>query len=356
MWKENGSPRQGHIFNIRRITRAKYHQAIHYVKKYKNYICNNKLAQSLNDNKTNCFWSKIKNISEGKNNHNRPNNIDGHFVPNDICNHFANKYEHLYNSVNYDVDEMNKFVESIDSEIHNNCCNDKCINHNIDVSDVMYGINKLRNGKHDGFSNLYSDHLKYGPDKLAIILSLLFTTMIKHGTVPTGYTFSTILPIVKNKRKNLTSSDNYRAIALSSVMVKILDNIILNKFSDTLVSSDLQFGFKKKHSTIMCSFIVEEVIQYYKNNNTPINVCLLDASKAFDCVHYIKLFKLLRKKGMCPLFCKFLIVLYTNQTAHVKWNYSSSKTFIVRNGVKQGGVLSPFLFCIYIDELLMRLK
>ncbi len=83
---------------------------------------------------------------------------------------------------------------------------------------------------------------------------------------------------------------------------------------------------------------------------------MLDASRAFDRVHYIKLFTLLIKRGMCSMYSRFLANLYSNQCLRVKWNGFFSDNFHVMNGVKQGGVLSPLLFCIYIDELFIRLR
>ena len=48
--------------------------------------------------------------------------------------------------------------------------------------------------------------------------------------------------------------------------------------------------------------------------------------------------------------------MYTNSTARINWNGAFSQSFSIRNGVKQGGILSPVLFCIYINGLLVRLK
>ena len=48
--------------------------------------------------------------------------------------------------------------------------------------------------------------------------------------------------------------------------------------------------------------------------------------------------------------------MYTHQCLNVSWNNSQSEYFSTTNGVKQGGVLSPILFSVYIDELLTRLK
>ena len=83
---------------------------------------------------------------------------------------------------------------------------------------------------------------------------------------------------------------------------------------------------------------------------------LLDASQAFDKVNYIKLFQLLMKRNVNMLILRCLLYMYTNQNLNVKWNTTMSKYFSTSNGVKQGGVLSPILFGIYIDELLKRLS
>ncbi|CAL4174079.1 unnamed protein product [Meganyctiphanes norvegica] len=106
----------------------------------------------------------------------------------------------------------------------------------------------------------------------------------------------------------------------------------------------------------MCTFMALETIEYYKNNGSNVHALLLDASKAFDRVNYIKLFNKLLDRGMCPLTVRLLLNMYTTQKLQVKWNSNISPKFDVTNGVRQGGVLSPLLFSVYIDELLEKLK
>ena len=84
---------------------------------------------------------------------------------------------------------------------------------------------------------------------------------------------------------------------------------------------------------------------------------LLDATKAFDRVHFIKMFNELLKKDLCPMICKFLAYQYAMQKCRVRWcSKSNYKQFSATNGVTEGGVLSPILFTIYMDVLLQRLK
>ena len=165
-----------------------------------------------------------------------------------------------------------------------------------------------------------------------------------------------MIPITKNKRKSLHDSANYRSIALSSIIGKVFDRVILTVHSNVLNTSERQFGFKAKHSTVQCSFIVQETANYYAVRKTPCYVLLLDASKAFDRVEYGRLFSLLVKRGMCPRVARVLLLMYTKQSMKVRWSGVVSNSFNCTNGIKQGGVLSPTLFCVYFDELQQRLE
>ena len=166
----------------------------------------------------------------------------------------------------------------------------------------------------------------------------------------------TMIPIPKDKRTSLCDSSNYRAIALSSMFSKVLDWIILVKEQSSLLSSELQFGFKKGLSTTQCTYSFLETIDYYNYNKSSVFVLLLDASKAFDRINYWKLFTDLKKRNVSPLVLRLLLHMYTNQTLCVRWGHALSNLFSVKNGVKQGGVLSPILFAIYTDDLLKRLQ
>ena len=81
-----------------------------------------------------------------------------------------------------------------------------------------------------------------------------------------------------------------------------------------------------------------------------------DASKAFDKPHYCKLFKLLVKRDVPALFVRLLTNIYTQNLVRVTWGGASSDYFSAINGVKQGAVLSPVFFCIYVDDLLLLLS
>ena len=105
----------------------------------------------------------------------------------------------------------------------------------------------------------------------------------------------------------------------------------------------------------MCTFMVKKTVQYYFQNNSNVYAAVLDSSKVFDRIEYCKLFMLIARK-MPPLVIRLLINLYTKQSMTVRWNNTYSTNFGITNGVKQGGVLSRVLFCIYMDNHLISIK
>ena len=96
---------------------------------------------------------------------------------------------------------------------------------------------------------------------------------------------TTTVPIIKNRCDNLADSNNYRLIAIATIVSKLFKSIILYKCEEFLFTCDNQFGFKPKHSTELCIYTLKEFIDCYKQHST-VFVTFLDASKAFDKINY----------------------------------------------------------------------
>ena len=77
---------------------------------------------------------------------------------------------------------------------------------------------------------------------------------------------------------------------LSSALAKIFDWVIMIKSVDAFKTNYLQFGFKPQNSTAKCTFALMETVNYFQQNKSDVYVLLLDATKAFDKVNYVKTF------------------------------------------------------------------
>ena len=335
---------------MKRKTRLKYHYAIRFVTKENIRIRNNKMGEAISNNKDRVLWDEVKKMSKTSNN--LPTTIDEKNEVEEISNIFAEKYDILYNSVSYNLNDLNRLTIDIARGIDNSCINRF---QTISVKQVKDALFKLKLDKKEE-NGLFSNHFIYGSDRLIVMITLLFNSMLVHGIAPDDLLLGTMIPLIKNSRATKQCSDNYRALTIGTGMSKLLDTVILNQQKDVLKTSELQFGYKENLSTTMCSFMVLETIEYYKSKVSSVHVLLLDASKAFDRVDYIKLFDKQIKRGMCPLIIRLLLNMYIQQKLQVKWNNHISYKFNVTNGVRQGSVLSPFLFSVYMDELLVTLK
>ena len=202
-------------------------------------------------------------------------------------------------------------------------------------------------------NNLYSDHIIHGSPKLHKLISIFFSSIIVHGYCPPEMMYGEMVPVPKVTGSS--NSDDFRAITLGSIIAKLLDIILLNFCQETLQTCNLQFGFKKGSSTACCTFVLQEAVSYYNKYESNVYVTLLDASKAFDRLEFCSLFKKLLKTEICPLILRILLFIYTNQFLAVRWNNARSCGFKTSNRVKQGGVISPSIFCLCIDDLLKQL-
>ena len=119
---------------------------------------------------------------------------------------------------------------------------------------------------------------------------------------------------------------------------------------------DLQFGFQKENSTSLCSWMVFETIDYYIRNGSIVYGVLMDCTKAFDTIQHSKMFKKMLDAKVPGVVVRLLIFIYRTQKAEVHWKDSYSDQFLVRNGVRQGAILSPILFCFYMNDLFKLLR
>ena len=217
-------------------------------------------------------------------------------------------------------------------------------------------IKNIKCRKSPGLDNVYGEHFKYADNVIIILLTLLFNSIVIHGYIPSNIMDTILIPLIKDKKGNITNKDNYRPIAITCIMSKILELLVLARIQDIIVSNCNQFGFKPKLGTDMCVYVLKQIVEYYTSLSSPVYACFLDASKAFDKINHWHLFNKLLDANVPTIIVRLLYVWYTTQTFYVKWGNIISKSFNVSNGVRQGGILSPYLFNFYLEELSNKLS
>ena len=163
----------------------------------------------------------------------------------------------LDNSTSYNVNEMDSLKPTINNVLSrqdNSNVGERILL--ITPDEVRLALRRVRPGKGEGEGDLMSDHLIHAGEVLYGHLSVLFSSMLRHGFSPQGILKGVMVLLPKGRWANLNSSENYRAITLSS----LISNIILMKEREKLVTNDLQFGFKEGTSCSMCTAMVREVV------------------------------------------------------------------------------------------------
>jgi len=198
---------------------------------------------------------------------------------------------------------------------------------------------------------LQSEHLRFLPEISLEFLVTFLNSCLSHSYLPLSLLEVCIKPIIKKKGLSGIKSCNYRPIAIATSMSKLLEHLILAKYSKELTVGYWQFGYRKNLGTEMAVFALKNVIRHYNGNGSPIFTCFLDASKAFDCVLHEKLCTKLLKRNVPMLIVKLFYVWCKTQRFKNDWVGNLSRDFGVFKSVRQGGVLSPYLFNVYMDEL-----
>ena len=201
-----------------------------------------------------------------------------------------------------------------------------------------------------------TEHLQFAPLVFFHRITNLFKTMLRHAFVPNQFRLGFIVPIIKDQQGNHADISNYRGITISPIASKLFEHLLKSVFFDCLSTSDYQFGFKRNSSTVHALHCLKQTVNFYVNNGSRVFCCFLDASKAFDRVVHAGLYLKLMDKNVPLAFLDIIISWYGGLLCRVRWGDQYSDWFLVTAGVRQGGVLSPDLYSIYVDDLISKLK
>ena len=346
-WKDSGKPRNGPIFSEYKKCKLLYKKRVREMQSAESNAFTNDLHDALLRKSGQDFWrtwkSKFSNDSSVV-------KVDGTADHHVIGDKFAAYFESNSKPCSSIRDEelKAKFLE-----LRSKYCGSPIdCNQYFDVELLSKLVSKMSNGKAAGLDGLVCEHLKFSHPIATCILSKLFNVFLSRGHVPRSFGLSYTVPIPKSAgHTRALSVDDFRGISISPVLSKLFEMAIIDRFSGYFETSDHQFGFKKNLGCREAIYSVRNVVENFISNGSTVSVCALDLSKAFDRMNHSALLIKLMKRNFPIQIIEILETWFAVTLTCVKWNNYFSTFFRLNVGVRQGGVLSPLLFAIFIDDL-----
>lgn len=214
----------------------------------------------------------------------------------------------------------------------------------------------MTRGKSPGHDGLSIEHLQHAGVHLPRVLAMFYSLCMGHSYLPVDLMRTIVVPIAKNRTGDLADKCNYRPISLATILAKVLDGLLDLRLEKYLNLHDAQFGFRPGLSTESAILGMKHTVQYYTQRRTPVYACFLDLSRAFDTVSYDVLWAKLRDRKVPKELLRIFQYWYGNQENCVRWADKLSQRYKVDCGVRQGGLTSPKLFNLYIDDLIVALS
>ena len=229
------------------------------------------------------------------------------------------------------------------------------LNFSINDKEICYAINKLKAGKSPGQDRILNEMLKCGTNVLLPVLKQLFQLILTTGYFPNSWRLNFLTP--HHKKGDVHRPDNYRGISIGSHMAKLFCGILQNRLTNFINKHQLipmnQIGFKAKCRTSDHILTLKNLIDKYicKIPRGYLYTCFIDFKSAFDTVWRTALMYKLVKLGICGNFFNVIHNMYSRVEYTVKVDHGITDTFSSTVGVKQGCVLSPTLFNLYVHDL-----
>ncbi len=219
--------------------------------------------------------------------------------------------------------------------------------------EIHLAIKNLKNNKATGPDGIPGELLKFGGYCLTRRLYKLILTIWTSGIVPQAMKNSLMIMIYK-KKGNKAECGNYRGISLLAVAGKVLARVLLIRLLSqvaNVVLPESQCGFRQERGTTDMIFVARLLQEKCREQHQDLYIAFIDLTKAFDTINRDILWKILTKCGCPPKFTGILQGFHDGMTSRVTTGGLVSEPFHVNVGVKQGCVLAPIIFNIYLSAL-----
>lgn len=221
------------------------------------------------------------------------------------------------------------------------------------LSEVEVAISKLKNNKAAGPDNLPSELFKYSP-AIARHLWPLISDAWDSGNIPLDWKEGIIVTIPK--KGDLSECKNWRGITLLNTIQKIMAFIVLDRISPVVESClrNEQAGFRKNKSCVDHINSLRIIVEQSSEWNSPLYLLFVDFERAFDTINRDSIWNCLRNIGTPEKIITIIHMLYQDAPNRARFKGIASEEFHIQRGVRQGCVLSPLLFLLVLDSVMVQ--
>ena len=210
----------------------------------------------------------------------------------------------------------------------------------------------IKCGKSSGEDGIMPEVLKYV--QINDIMLDIINKSFENCEQPDLWNISNIIPIPKSG--NLTITDNYRGISLTSIMARTYNRMLLNRIRpilDPLLRNN-QNGFRQERTTVGNILAIRRILEGVKSKNVLVVFTFIDFKKAFDSVHRGKMITILRSYGIPDKIVNAIEASYASTRAKVYSPDGVTEYFDIVKGVLQGDTLAPYVFVKILDYALRK--
>ena len=218
--------------------------------------------------------------------------------------------------------------------------------------EVEAAVKSLKKGKSAGANNIPAELVQAGGEAMISALLTICNKIWQTGEWPTPWTQSLIITLPK--KGNLQLCQNYRTISLISHPSKVTLTILLNRLkpqAEKIVAEE-QAGFRPGRSTTEQIFNLRVLCEKYLQHQQDLYHVFIDFKKAFDRVWHAALWATMKDFNINANLIRMIQNLYEKATSTVYLNNSIGDWFRTTVGVRQGCVLSPTLFNIFLERIM----
>jgi exonuclease III len=272
----------------------------------------------------------------------------------DILSFARNKYAEIYKSENINLEAVEEITKSL-PQVENS--QNESLIQEITQEEISDIIKHLPNNKSPGSDGLTYEFYKLTEEKITPLLHKIFNQVLSSGALPKSWC-KNLITLIPKKASNLENIDNWRPISLVNSDAKIFMKILANRLNvicKDIISSH-QHGFVKNRSITDAALDVITVMRNQNDNSKQHWMLFVDQQKAFDRINHEFLEIVLEKMNFNTSFIAVIKNLFANQEAHILDSGQLSKSFRVERGVRQGDPISPLLYILAFEPLLLGLK